>query len=131
MLPRNKKLKSYSRELRKNMTEAEILQWSKLRRQQLDGIHFYRQRIIGDYIVDFYCPLAKLVIELDGNPHFLEEGHESDMIRDDFLRKFDLKVLRFSNSQVIYHLESVLSEIHRNIINAALPVCPPFSKGGN
>jgi len=59
-------LKKYSQELRKNMTDAEKLLWSKLRRKQPKGQQVYRQRIIGNYIVDFYCPKAKLVIEIDG-----------------------------------------------------------------
>jgi very-short-patch-repair endonuclease len=66
MLFYNTKLKKYSQELRKNMTDAERLLWSKLRRKQVKNFQFYRQRIIGNYIVDFYCPSSKLIIEVDG-----------------------------------------------------------------
>ncbi len=66
MLYYNTELKNFSRQLRKNMTEAEKLLWSKLRRRQLKGIQVYRQRIIGNYIADFYCPKTSLIIELDG-----------------------------------------------------------------
>jgi very-short-patch-repair endonuclease len=52
-------LEKYSRELRKNMTEAEIFLWSNLRKKQINGLQWYRQRVIGDYIVDFYCPVKK------------------------------------------------------------------------
>ena len=60
------KLKKYSQELRKNMTDAERLLWSRLRRKQLNNFQFYRQRIIGDFIFDFYCPKSKLVVEVNG-----------------------------------------------------------------
>jgi len=81
MLPFNKKLKNLARELRKNMTNAERLLWSKIRRKQLNGYQFYRQKNIGNYIVDFYCPSAKLIIEIDGGQHFSKEGFEKDRIR--------------------------------------------------
>jgi very-short-patch-repair endonuclease len=70
VLPFNKSLKPLARELRKNMTDAEKRLWSKIRRKQLKKIQFYRQKNIGDFIVDFYCPAAKLIIELDGGQHF-------------------------------------------------------------
>ena len=115
MLPYNSKLKSFSRELRKNMTDAEKLLWSKIRRKQLKNLHFYRQQIIGNYIVDFYCPKAKLVIELDGGTHYSEIGKERDEYRDDYLRHLDLKVLRFSNAEVFDDLSTVLDMIWRRI----------------
>lgn len=74
MLFYNTKLRKYSQELRKNMTEAERLLWSKLRRKQLKGQQIYRQRIIGNFIVDFYCPKSKLIIETDGGQHYTDEG---------------------------------------------------------
>ncbi len=66
MLSYNKSLKQFSRNLRKNMTDAERLLWSRIRRKQLKRLQFYSQKIIGNYIVDFYCPELKLVIEIDG-----------------------------------------------------------------
>ena len=63
MLPFNKKLKTLARKLRKNMTEAESFLWQRIRRKQLKGRQFYRQKNIGDYIVDFYCPSIKLIVE--------------------------------------------------------------------
>jgi len=82
MLFYNTKLKEYSQRLRRNMTDAEKLLWSKLRRKQLKGLQIYRQRIIGDYIVDFYCPKANLIIEVDGGQHYTDEGIAKDKIRD-------------------------------------------------
>jgi very-short-patch-repair endonuclease len=64
MLPYDKQLKAASQHLRRNMTDVENMLWFRLRRKQLKGLQFYRQKIIGKYIVDFYCPKANLVIEL-------------------------------------------------------------------
>lgn len=69
-LPFNPKLKNRARELRKNMTESEKALWAAVRRKQLDGVQFYRQKNIGHYIVDFYCPAANLIVEVDGDAHF-------------------------------------------------------------
>ena len=74
MLLYNPKLKKYSQELRKNMTDAERQLWSKLRGKQLKGLQIYRQRIIGNYIVDFYCPKANLIIEIDGGQHYTPQS---------------------------------------------------------
>jgi very-short-patch-repair endonuclease len=70
MLPFNKKLKPFSRNLRNNMTDAERLIWSKIRRKQIGDLQFYRQKNIGHYIVDFYCPEGKLIVEIDGGQHY-------------------------------------------------------------
>ena len=82
------------------MTDAERRLWSKLRMKQLKGYQFYRQRIIGEYIVDFYCPKASLVIELDGSQHFSDEGMRKDMARDQYLSNHGYKILRFSDEKV-------------------------------
>ena len=76
MLSYNKDLKQLSRNLRSNMTDAEMLLWSRIRGKQLKGFQFYRQKIIGKYIADFYCPKASLVIEIDGGQHYDIEGTE-------------------------------------------------------
>ena len=68
------------------MTEAEKLLWSKLRRKQIHNLQFYRQKILGEYIVDFYCPKLNLVIEIDGGQHYTIEGENNDKIRDEFLK---------------------------------------------
>jgi len=64
----------HARKLRKNMKDVENLLWTKLRKKQLKGYQFYRQKIIGNYIVDFLCPRANVVIEVDGSQHYSEEG---------------------------------------------------------
>ncbi|MCJ7521438.1 MAG: DUF559 domain-containing protein [Dehalococcoidia bacterium] len=115
MLFYNKKLKVYSRQLRKEMTDAERLLWSKVRGKQLKGYQFYRQKIIGNYIVDFYCPKAKLIIEIDGGHHYNDEGIKKDKIRDDYMRDHKLKVLRFSDREVFKNLNGVVERTYENL----------------
>jgi len=93
------------------MTEAERLLWQKLRRKQLKGYQFYRQKIVERYIVDFYCPAARLVIELDGGQHYSEEGQEKDRKRDEKLSGLGLRVLRFSDKDVFENTGAVLERI--------------------
>jgi very-short-patch-repair endonuclease len=111
----NKKLKKYARELRKNMTDAERKLWSKIRRRQLKEHQFYRQKIIGNYIVDFYCPKAKLVIEVDGGQHYIDDKIIKDKIRDNLMRKNGIKVLRFSDREILENLNGVLERIYENL----------------
>ena len=124
MLPYNKNLKQYSRQLRGNMTDAERHLWAKIRVKQLKGYQFYRQKPIGDYIVDFYCPRAKLVIEIDGSHHLVGETIEYDRIRDDYLCSLGLRVLRFTNNDVLGNIEGVIERIKDKI-----PLSPPLLKG--
>jgi len=111
MLPYNKNNKLLSRNLRSNMTDAEMLLWSKLRGKQVRGLQFYRQKIIGNYIADLCCPKAKLVIEVDGGQHFEVKGREEDRERDDYMAKAGITVLRFSNGEVLRDIEAVLEMI--------------------
>lgn len=115
MLLYNKNLKQYSRELRKNMTDAERYLWSKVRMKQLNSCQFYRQRIIDNYIVDFFCPRAKLVIEVDGSQHYSDEMAEADKIRDEYMRNNGLKVLRFTDTEVLKNIEGTVEIILENL----------------
>jgi very-short-patch-repair endonuclease len=111
MLSCNKKLKEFARELRTNMTDAERLIWSRLRRRQINGHQFYRQKIIGEYIVDFYCPAANLIIEIDGGQHCSPEGIKKDKVRDDYLQGLGLRVLRFLDTDVLKNMDGALERI--------------------
>jgi len=111
MLPYDRKLKTFSQQLRKDMTEAEKHLWSRLRRKQLKECQFYRQKIIGQYIVDFYCPKAELVIELDGGQHYEENGREKDRLRDDAMTRMGIKVLRFSDKEVFENIGAIMEKI--------------------
>ena len=113
VLKYNKKLKPFARELRKNMTDAEKRLWAKIRMRQMGGHQFYRQRAIGNYIVDFYCPKAKLVLEVDGGQHYSDEQIEIDKKRSSYLNKLGLKVMRFTNLDVLNNIDVVLDEIYR------------------
>ena len=128
MLPYKRNLKELSRQLRENMTDAERLLWAKIRRKQLKGYQFYRQKPIGDYIVDFYCPRAKLVVEVDGGQHFTDEIIEYDGIRDEYLSSLGLMVLRFTNIDVMTHIDGVVERIEGEIARK-IPLSPPFPKG--
>ena len=93
------------------MTDAEVKLWQKIRARQVKGHQFFRQRPIGDYIVDFYCPTTKLVIEVDGGQHYTESGKARDEIRDDCLRSYSLKVVRFSDTDVLNNIDGVLEQL--------------------
>lgn len=99
-----------ARMLRKQMTDAERLLWSRIRQNQL-GVHFRRQAPIGAYVVDFLSIGGRLAVELDGAQHYTEEGKTKERIRDDKLRKLGLAVLRFENREVLQSIDSVLSRI--------------------
>ena len=111
MLPYEKHLKKYARQLRENTTDAEKALWSKIRAKQMKGAQFYRQKPIGNYIVDFYCPKGKLVIELDGGQHYSEEGKAKDILRDETLEGLGLKVIRFSDIEVFKNMQGVIERI--------------------
>jgi very-short-patch-repair endonuclease len=109
------KLKQPSRLLRNKSTEAEIMFWSKVRMRQLKNLIFYRQKPLGGYIVDFYCPKAKLVIEIDGSQHFTKDAKEYDQVRDEFLKNMGLTVLRFTNLDVMENIDGIVEVIERNL----------------
>jgi very-short-patch-repair endonuclease len=111
MQPYNQKLIINSRTLRSGMTDAEALLWKKLRFKQIRGLPFYRQKPLLKFIVDFYCPKAKLVIELDGSQHFEEAHRAADAERDAALAGLGLHVLRFDNRQVLTEIEAVMAVI--------------------
>ena len=97
------------------MTDAEQLVWSKIRKKQIADVQFYRQKNIGNYIVDFYCPKGNLVIEIDGSQHYEKEGMKKDRKRDNYLQSLDLNVLRFSDIDVLRNINGVLERIHEHL----------------
>jgi very-short-patch-repair endonuclease len=104
---------------RSNMTYAESLLWHYLRQEQL-GVRFRRQHVIGDYIVDFICLKQRLIIEIDGGYHNDIVQQQEDRIRQNWLESMDYKVIRFTNEEVFYNIETVISTIKGNI-NLDLP----------
>ena len=115
MLKYNSKLKANARQLRQNLTDSELSLWRKLRGQQLAGVQFYRQKPIGDYIVDFYAPKAKLVIEIDGSQHLEAPQAAKDRERDEYLGRLGLTVLRVNGRQVLKETEAVVELIYQTI----------------
>ena len=107
-------LKDFAIENRKHPTQAESVLWEMVKGKQL-GVVFKRQHIIGDYIADFYCPKAKLVIELDGGYHQLPNQQVSDAERTQWLEEHGYKVVRFTNEEVIGNTEQTLNQIKRYI----------------
>jgi len=103
--------KCYRRKLRNNLTPAEATLWLALKNKQLAGRRFKRQVSIGHYIVDFYCPREKLIIELDGEGHFTEAGYKHDLRRSKYLNSLGLKVIRFENETIFNCHKGVLEEI--------------------
>lgn len=106
-----KEYKKRRQQLRKNMTEAEIFIWSKIKGKQLNGLKFRRQCGINNYIVDFYCPELKLAIEIDGDVHGYDSQIVSDKQRQGDIEALGIKVLRYTNSDIIRNIDSVLQDI--------------------
>ena len=109
----NSKLTDNAKKLRKNMTKEERHLWYDFLKNLPVTVN--RQKVIGNYIVDFYIATAKLVIELDGSQHYEEKGVENDTKRDAFLNGLGIKVLRYSDLDVNQRFESVCDDILNNI----------------
>ena len=105
-----------AKELRKNMTEAERLLWFHLKKKPL-GFKFRSQHPLSCFIADFYCHKAKLVIELDGSIHNLEEVKENDMHKQRILEEYGLTVMRFTNSEMFKTPKEVIEKIVRYLQN--------------
>ena len=132
MLRYNPNLKDKSRQLRKNMTDSERALWSRLRNKQILGVQFYRQKPIGGYIVDFYAPQVKIVVEVDGSQHLQNHHAQKDRSRDEYLSSLGVQVLRFNSREVLEEREAVVEMIFRNITERQIknPPRPPFPKWG-
>lgn len=103
-------MSSRARNLRHDLTRAERKLWYALRRNQMNGFGFRRQHPVGSFVLDFYCPAARLAIELDGGQHN-EDTKRYDEKRSQWLATKGIKVLRFWNNEVLSNLEGVLSVI--------------------
>jgi len=132
VLKYNPALKERARNLRRQMTDSEQELWSMLRLKQILGVQFYRQKAIGNYIVDFYAPSARLVVEVDGSQHLTPNHVQRDAQRDAYLTGLGLRVLRFSNSQVLKELDAVVEVIFQTVVErrGGNPPNPPLRKGG-
>lgn len=102
--------------MRNHATVSERTLWQVLRGKQL-GVKFRRQHGIGHYIVDFYCPERRLIIELDGDSHFGDAAQDYDRERDAYLHGLGLRIIRFTNMQLAENLEGVYEIINQAVVN--------------
>ena len=116
ILPYNPKLKSLAKKLRANMTFGEVLLWNQLKKKQIMGFDFDRQRPIDEYIVDFYCKDLMLVIEIDGSSHALDEVKTHDSRRQDRLESIGVRFLRFNDFDIKENMPYVLETLKNWII---------------
>lgn len=114
-IPKDNNQLENARQLRRELTPHERKLWYLFLRKY--PVKFYKQRIIGRFIVDFYCASAKLVIEVDGSQHFESRGLAYDSERSEFLEKLGLKVLRFSNREIDREFQSVCAQIDFTVQN--------------
>ena len=109
----NSKLTAFSQNLRINMTKEEKHLWYDFLNKL--PVNFYRQKVIGNYIVDFYCSSKKIVIELDGSQHYKEENREKDILRDNYLNSLGLTVLRYTNTNIHNDFDAVCRDIYNHL----------------
>ncbi len=106
----NRNLKEFARKLRNNSTLAEVVLWEKvLRKKQLRGYSFLRQRPIENYIVDFFCKDLKLIVELDGEIHKFRKNKDRD--RDNNLKEYGFSIIRFDNEDIVNGLPNVIKTL--------------------
>ncbi|MFP9113863.1 endonuclease domain-containing protein [Flavobacterium sp. RHBU_3] len=131
-LPVNPDLKDWSKKLRKTGNYPEVVFWKQVNRKKFHNIDFDRQRIIGNYIVDFYIKSLGLIVEIDGTSHNDKEAYDSR--RDNFLQSLGLKVYRISYLRVLHDLDNVIVELENFIIKNygefPTPPCGHPSEGG-
>ena len=113
-LPYNASLKSRAKALRKAGNFSEVVFWKEVRNKSFWNIDFDRQRIIGNYIVDFYVKALGLVVEIDGEIHNFQE--EYDEKREMFLKELGLKVFRISTTKMLFDTENVMKDLEQFII---------------
>jgi very-short-patch-repair endonuclease len=113
----------FARQLRREATDAETLLWCHLRGRQLAGRKFRRQHPLPPYVLDFYCEELRLGIELDCGQHYLDEGREHDRQRAAYLQDKGIRLLRFSNREVLLELHGVLERIYLEMTSPS-PLAP-------
>ena len=118
----HQKIFENARFLKKVQTEAEELVWSYVRNRKLDGFKFRRQHPVDRYILDFYCDECKLGVELDGKIHEHYDNPEYDKNRTQDLNALGIKIIRFTNDQVLKDISLVLTEIKKHLLPLPSPL---------
>ena len=134
MLKYEAHLKEKARKLRSSMTDSEKVLWSRVRRKQILGVQFYRQKPIGNHIVDFYATQCGLVVEVDGSQHLDAAHARKDAERDAYMMGIGLTVLRFSSRDVLRQTDAVVPTILqavRDNLKGLNPPRSPFQEGGS
>ena len=128
-----RKFQEFRAELRGRMTKSEALLWKYIKNDSL-GFRFRRQHGIGNYIVDFYCPKLKLVIEVDGFTHAEEEVFAKDQRKEKFIIENNMILKRYSSDQIFNNLDNTLMDIENTCkeiaTSSATPPCPLLERGG-
>ena len=129
MRDKEKRTRGLSKQLRRRMTNAEVILWSRLRRDRLFGHRFRRQHPVGPYIADFACVPARLIIEIDGVTHSSAVERRHDRKRDRYMQSRGWRILRVWNDDVYKNLNSVLDEIARLVPPPPPSAAPPPQAG--
>ena len=112
----NKRLSGNAKRLKKDMTKEERHLWYDCLKKLPVTVH--RQKVMGNYIVDFYIASAKVVIELDGSQHYEQTHHNKDVQRENYLSNLGCKVLRYSNADVNHRFQSVCDDIYHHVLDS-------------
>ena len=129
IIPYNPNLKELARQLRNNSTKAEIILWQKLKRKQMYGYDFHRQKPIDNYIIDFFCHELMLGIEVDGYSHQIIEVFNKDVKKEGVMNMLGIHILRFSDEQVLKDTDNVIRAIERYIVNFEEHTPDPSQEG--
>ena len=106
--------KNKRQSLRANQTMAERRLWNHVRKDAL-GVRVRRQYGIGEYIVDFYIPKLKIMIEIDGDSHFTEDNKQYDFVRENYMNNIGITTIRYTNSEVVNNIDSVFSDLLKRV----------------
>jgi very-short-patch-repair endonuclease len=131
IFPYDKSLKELARQLRNGSTKAEIVLWQKIKRKQMYGYDFDRQKPIDNYILDFFCYDLMLGIEVDGYSHEFLEVYNKDLIKEAKMNELGIEVLRFSDHQVLKDTENVIRAIEQYILEFERHTPNPSQEGNS
>jgi len=129
IIPYNPNLKELARQLRNNSTKTEIILWQKLKRKQMYGYDFHRQKPIDNYIIDFFCHELMLGIEVDGYSHQIIEVFNKDVKKEGVMNMLGIHILRFSDEQVLKDTDNVIRAIEWYIANFEEHTPDPSQEG--
>ncbi|GBE00167.1 hypothetical protein BMS3Abin07_02214 [bacterium BMS3Abin07] len=121
--------KGKRKKLRRNMPQAEVLLWSRLKNKRLKDYRFRRQYSVGKYVIDFYCPKLKLAIEIDGESHFTEKAEIRDKLRQYIIESYGIEFMRFTNREIYENIDGVLLAIMERFEKATSPSPSLVMKG--